>query len=79
MTALAEKLADELAAATIKHIDKTGDEEVVALMSKTLGASSQTLQEAFVTSIRVQRAAIRGRETLAQRAQDFEDGKIVPD
>lgn len=72
MTALAEKLADELAAETIKHIERTGDEDVVSVIARTLEDSSQTLQEAFITSIRVQRAAIRANELLKKRAASFD-------
>lgn len=70
MSTLAEKLADQLAADCIKHIEATGDEDIVAIMSTALGDSSQTLQEAFVTSVRVQRAAIRAKRLLAQRIRD---------
>ncbi|KIT16806.1 hypothetical protein [Jannaschia aquimarina] len=69
MSRLAEKLADEIAAMTIEHIDKTGDEDIVQMLATTMGDSSQTLQEAFITSIRVQRAAIRAKKDLAARAR----------
>lgn len=70
MSTLAEKLADDLAAKAIAHIQATGDEDVVSLLSKTIGEQSQTLQEAFITSIRVQRAALRAAELLERRSQD---------
>ena len=58
---IAEDTADRLAAEVIRHIEATGDEDIITLIGKALGDSSQTLQEAFVTSVRVQRAAIRAR------------------
>ncbi|SFI21268.1 hypothetical protein [Jannaschia pohangensis] len=64
---LADDLADKLAARLIEHIHKTGDEEMINIISKSIGDSSQTLQEAFITSIRVQRAAIRADELLDAR------------
>ena len=71
MSTLAEKLADDLAAKAIANIQATGDEDVVSLLSKTIGEQSQTLQEAFITSIRVQRAAIRAAELLERRSRDY--------
>lgn len=71
---MAEKLADQLAVEVIKHIEKTGDEEVVGVLSQSLEASSQTLQEAFVTSVRVQRAALRARRLLAERGRNLQGG-----
>ena len=71
MSTIAEKLADQLAVEVIKHIEKTGDEDVVGIVARSLEDSSQTLQEAFVTSVRVQRAALRARRLLAQRARDL--------
>ena len=69
MSSIADKLADQLAVEVIKHIEKTGDEDIVQILSRSLEDSSQTLQEAFVTSVRVQRAALRARRILAQRAK----------
>ena len=71
MSTIAEKLADQLAVEVIKHIEKTGDEDVVGLLSRALEDSSQTLQEAFVTSVRVQRAALRARRMLVERARSM--------
>ena len=64
---LAEDLADKLAARVIAHVQATGDEDLVAVVSSTLGDSSQTLQEAFVTSVRVQRAALRADALVDRR------------
>lgn len=79
MSQIAQKLADELAAAAIAHIEKTGDEDVVTLITKTIGDSSQTLQEAFVTSVRVQRAALRANRMLQNRIIEFEEGGAPAD
>ena len=68
---LVETLADDLAAKVIAHVERTGDEDVVAIISSALGDSSQTLQEAFVTSVRVQRAAIRAEKLLTRRIETF--------
>ena len=71
---IAETLADKLAARVVAHVEKTGDEDVIAVMSRALGDSSQTLQEAFITSIRVQRAALRGDRLLDARIAEWEAG-----
>ena len=70
MSRLAEKLADQIAAECIRHIEKTGDEDIVTVLSQVMGDSSQTLQEAFITSARGQRAALRAQRILARRVAD---------
>ena len=72
---LADDLANKLAADVIKHVEKTGDEDIISIMAQSLGDSSQTLQEAFITSVRVQRAAIRANRMLAERARKFAEPK----
>ena len=74
---IAEDLADKLAADVIAYIDRTGDEDVATQIGQTLGDQSQTLQEAFVTSFRVQRAAIRAERLLAERIARHE-GRALP-
>ena len=74
-----EDLADELARDTIKYIDATGDEQIIADLVKIMGATSQTAEEAYLTAIRVRRANIKARALLVQRAKDFKDGKAPPD
>jgi hypothetical protein len=70
--AIADELADKLAADVIAYIETTGDEDIIARLGQTLGDSSQTLQEAFITSVRVQRAAIRANQILAEKLAAFE-------
>jgi len=61
-----EALADQAASGDIKIVDQIGE---------ILGASSQTLEEAFLTAVRVRRAETRARETLARRkANNYADG-----
>ena len=66
-----EELADKLAARVIAHLEKTGDEEIVAILSQTLNESSQTLRDAFVNSLRVQRAALQADAILSARMAQF--------
>ena len=67
--ALTEDMADEIAQLALADELRTGDETIIAQVAEILGASSQTLQEAFLTSIRVRRAERRARELLAARAK----------
>ena len=66
---LAETLADKLTKETLEAIEKTGDEKLVAEMSDAIGASSPTMQEAFLTAVRIRRAENRGRDLLAEFIQ----------
>ena len=63
--ALTEDMADEIAQLALADEKRSGDETIIAQVAEILGASSQTLQEAFLTSDRVRRA----RELLAKRAK----------
>ena len=75
---LADDLANKLAAKVIAHVEKTGDEDIIKIMSQSLGDSSQTLQEAFITSVRVQRAAIRADRQLKARIAEMERDAVAP-
>ena len=59
-----EDLADALARDTIAAKEKLGDEDLIAKVAKELGATSTTLEEAFMTSVRVRLAERRGRMFL---------------
>ncbi len=64
---MTEDLAEELATEAIKYIEFTGDEEIIAVLSKSLGTSSHTAEEAFMTAIRVRRANSKARALLARK------------
>lgn len=63
-----DKVAGELADLALADANATGDEKIVDMIGEILGASSQTLQEAYMTAVRVRRAEGRARELLAKRA-----------
>jgi hypothetical protein len=63
---LTHDIADELAQKALQAFESSGDEKIVDQVGEILGASSQTLQEAYLTSIRVRRAEKRAREVLAK-------------
>ncbi|MGO4854886.1 hypothetical protein [Phaeovulum sp. W22_SRMD_FR3] len=62
-----DELGDALARDTLAAVAETGDASLVNEVSKVLGAASQTMQEAFMTSIRVRMAEVKAREYLAAR------------
>ncbi|WP_226782179.1 hypothetical protein [Oceaniglobus trochenteri] len=62
---LLEDLADELALEALAAAETSGDTTIVNQVGEVLGASSQTLQEAYLTAVRVRRAEERARALLA--------------
>lgn len=64
-----EETADELAQLALADEARTGDDQVIKDVSNILGSSSQTLQEAFDTAIRVRRAEARARKLLKDRME----------
>ena len=69
-----DKVADELADLALADQAASGDIKIVDTIGTVLGASSQTLQEAFLTSVRVRRAEQRARDILAERvANNYAD------
>jgi len=63
---LLEDLADELAREVLEIAKVTGDEALEKEIGEVLGTSSQTLQEAYLTAMRVRKAEIRARNLLAE-------------
>ncbi|MEP2027954.1 MAG: hypothetical protein ABJI96_04495 [Paracoccaceae bacterium] len=59
-----EDIADELASQTMEIIDATGNDDIVNEVASALGGYSQTLEEAYLTAIRVRRAEQRARAIL---------------
>jgi len=61
------RVADELAQQSLEIFEVTGDEDIFDDVTKIIGTSSQTLEEAFKTAVRVRRAEKRALEMLAER------------
>lgn len=61
---IVEDVADELALESLKIINATGDDAFVQRVADTIGGSSQTMEEAYMTAVRVRRAEQRARELL---------------
>ena len=54
-----DEIADSLAKKVLADPDNLDDNVVIDLMAAAMGASSATLQEAFLTAVRIRRAEIR--------------------
>lgn len=69
MSGTIETLAQKLAVDTLKVQDATGEDRLYVEVGQVLGAASQSLEEAFLTEMRVR---------LAERkARDFLNAKIT--
>lgn len=66
-----ERVAGELADLALADEQRTADEKIVNGIAEVLGSSSQTLQEAFLTAVRVRRAEARARAILIERGGEI--------
>ena len=64
-----ERVAGEIADLAIADEIASGDINIVDQIAKVLGSSSQTLEEAFLTAVRVRKAEARARALLEKRAE----------
>jgi hypothetical protein len=67
MSSLLEQIADALARDVLRVAQELGDDDLVGEISKVVGTSSPTTQEAFNTAVRVRMAEGRARKALAER------------
>ncbi len=61
-----ERIADGLAREVLEIEELTGDEDLAKEVAGTIGASSTTLEEAFLTAIRIRRAEARALKLIAR-------------
>lgn len=73
--ALLDDLADELARDVLDALDELGDDRFYEKVAKSVGELSPTLQETFMTSIRLRLAERRGRRTLDLALAKLRAGK----
>jgi len=59
-----EKIADDLAQRVLADAENLDDNTAIDLMAAAIAASSATLQETFLTAIRIRRAEIRANDVL---------------
>jgi len=68
MSEYTDNTANELADKALAEAAACGDDKIVDRIGEILGASSQSLEEAYLTAIRVRRAEKRARTLLAESA-----------
>lgn len=71
---LLEDVADGLARRAAEIAERTQDENLERRVADEIGASSPTLQEAFLTAMRIRRAEARGKKLLDK----YEAGEDIP-
>ncbi|SCZ57994.1 hypothetical protein [Epibacterium ulvae] len=62
-----DRLAEKLATDTLKIQDATGEDRLYMEVAQVLATSSQTLEEAFLTEIRVHLAERKARSFLENK------------
>ncbi len=70
MTDTINILAAKLAEDTLKVMDETGDDRFYMEVGNLLAASSQSLEEAFLTEIRVRLSERQARQFVIKRLTD---------
>ncbi|SDC87230.1 hypothetical protein [Ruegeria marina] len=81
MAGTIESLAAKLAEDTMKVMDQSGEERLYVEVGKVLAAASQSLEEAYLTEVRVRLAERQARRFLVRRmtelkaAQDRKDAQ----
>ena len=69
-----EQIADGLARDLLEIEARTGNQDLVDEVMKTIGASSTTLEEAFLTAVRIRRAEARAQALLARYREALPPG-----
>ena len=59
-----DDVADELAIRALELEEKTGNETLIRKVADALASSSPTMEETFLTSVRIRRAERRARRYL---------------
>jgi hypothetical protein len=73
-----DDLGDQLALATLKAQQELGDDRFYMEVSRVVGAASPTLQEAFMTSMRIRMAAGRAQSFVEQTLKARREGGVAP-
>ncbi|MBJ2153944.1 hypothetical protein [Paracoccus sp. IB05] len=74
-----QDLADQLAKDVLASQNELQDDRFYEQVGRVLGAASPTLQEAYMTSIRIRLAEARGRDFLLRALRAKRDGADAPD
>lgn len=71
MASTAETIASDLADKTVAIMEKTGEDRLHYEVAKVLGASSQTLEEAYLTEVRVRLAGKAAQTFLKDKVKSL--------
>lgn len=74
-----QELADALAKDVLESQEELGSDTFYEQVGKVLLAASPTLQEAYMTSIRIRLAERRGRDFLNRALKAKREGAKAPD
>ncbi len=74
-----EDLGDALAVETLKAMDELNNDRFYSEVARIVGASSPTLQEAFLTAVRIRLAAARGHKFLEDTLRAKREGGKAPE
>lgn len=69
MSASLERIASDLADETVKIMKQSGEDRLYYDVAQVLGAASQTLEEAFLTEMRIRLAGEKAWAFLASKKQ----------
>ena len=73
-----EDLADDLARETLVIMAEKNDDRFFYEVAKVVGASSPTLEEAYLTAMRVRMTSVRGRKFLDATLKALRDDLAPP-
>ncbi|GKY87635.1 hypothetical protein [Sinisalibacter aestuarii] len=68
---LQARVADELAQKALELAEETGNPDIVDEIKKVIGTSSTTLEEAYMTAVRVRRAETRALDLIETKRATF--------
>lgn len=74
-----DDLADALARDVMAALDEMGDDQFYDKVARAIAVSSPTLQEAFMTSIRIRLAERRGRQFFEKALAARRSGAKMPE
>jgi len=75
---VAEELGDDLARRTLEAMKDIDDDRFFYQVAKVIGASSPTLEEAYLTAMRIRLAAARGHKFLDDALKARRAGGPIP-
>lgn len=67
-----DEMAEQLAEECIAVQEEIGDERLFVRMGEVIGASSQTMEEAFLSAVRTRIAFDKGRHFLADKLHAYQ-------